>query len=101
MLGGLIVWAAHFVGVYALASIGDVVTYAEDRPWRLAVVAFSGLCLAAVLLLLARAVRELRGARPGGGADPAAKLVPELSALGSGIAVIAIAWQALPAIIGH
>lgn len=96
MLGGLIVWAAHFVGVYVLASIGDVVTYAEDAPWRLAVAAFSGLCLAAVVALLWAAARKLRRQ------DPAeSRFVPELSALGSGVALIAIAWQALPAIVGY
>lgn len=96
MLGGLIVWAVHFVGVYALASIGDVVTYAEDAPWRLAVAVFSGLCLAAALFLLWVAARKLRRQDHAG-----SRFVPELSALGSGVGLIAIAWQALPAIVGY
>jgi len=98
MLGGLIVWAAHFVGVYALASAGEVAGRAHDPAWRWAILAFTGLCAAAVAALLWRAVRELR--RP---PDPAAggRLVAELSALGSGIALLAIAWQTLPAVVGY
>ena len=31
MLGGLIVWAIHFLGVYIIASLGDVVGRAFGR----------------------------------------------------------------------
>ena len=36
MLGGLIVWTIHFMGVYALASLADVVSRADDFAWRMA-----------------------------------------------------------------
>jgi len=99
MLGGLLVWTVHFVGVYVLASIGDVASRADDPAWRLAIVAFSGLCLAAAAALLVRAFRDLRD--PRAGTDATARLLPELSALGAGLALIAIAWQTLPAVIGY
>ena len=55
MTGGLILWAAHFMGLYALASAADVVSTADDPAWRMGGLAFSVVCvaLAAVLLLLA------------------------------------------------
>lgn len=97
MLGGLIAWAVHFVGAYALASAGEVAGRADDPAWRLAIVAFSLACLAAAAILLGLAVRALR--RPGPQPDATSKLVPELAALGAGLALVAIAWQTLPAVI--
>src|SRR5690606_37788564 len=35
MLGGLIVWTVHFMGVYAIASLADVVSRADDPAWRM------------------------------------------------------------------
>lgn len=98
MLGGLIVWTVHFVGVYALASAAEVAGRADDPPWRVGIVVFSGLCLAAAAGVLVWAVREMR--RPGR-EEATAKLIPELSALGAGLALIAIAWQTLPAIVAY
>lgn len=97
MMGGLIVWTAHFFGVYALASLGDVVSAADAPVWRAAVAGFSGLCLVIALALTAHAVARLRRAPE----DPAAQFQPEIAAVGAGISAIAILWQALPAWIGH
>ena len=36
MMGGLIVWAIHFLGVYVISSVGDVVATADDPLWRMA-----------------------------------------------------------------
>ncbi len=58
MLGGLLIWAVHFVGVYTIASIGDVVARAEERTWRMIGLAFSGLCLLAVAALLIQSLRS-------------------------------------------
>lgn len=95
MLGGLIVWAAHFLGVYALASLGAVTGEANATPWRAAIAGFSLLCLIAALGLVWDAVRRLRRARSVEG-----RFAPELAALGAGLAAVAILWQALPAWIG-
>ena len=53
MLGGLIVWTVHFMGVYAIASLADVVSRADDPLWRMIGLAFSGACLFAALGLRA------------------------------------------------
>ena len=42
MLGGLIVWTVHFMGLYAIASAADVVSRADDPLWRMGGLAFSG-----------------------------------------------------------
>ena len=96
MLGGLIVWTVHFMGVYAIASLGDVVSRADDPFWRMAGLAFSVACLAAAVGLALWAARKLRRRR-----DPATAFGDQLALLGAGAAAIAIVWQALPTLIGH
>lgn len=93
MTGGLIVWAIHFVGVYTLSSLADVVVTADDVRWRMAGLAFSGACVLIAGALLWTAARRLR--------RPAPRFPDQLAALGSGLSVIAIVWQALPTLIGH
>lgn len=96
-LGGLIVWAIHFVGVYVIASLGDTVSRADDLGWRMAGLAFSGLCALAALGLLTEAIWRQR---LGGTPDPTSRFMAQLAALGGGAAFIAIVWQALPTLIG-
>ncbi|MBA3050234.1 hypothetical protein [Brevundimonas sp.] len=96
MLGGLIVWTIHFMGVYAIASLADVVSRADDPPWRMTGLAFSGACALAALALAAVAARRLRQS-PG----PAVGFGDQLAVLGGGLATVAIVWQALPTVIGH
>lgn len=95
MLGGLVVWAAHFVGLYALASLADVAARADDPAFRVAGAAFSLLCLAAAVLIgwkaAALARRHAREDR-----------WPHELALGAaGVGAISVAWQSLPLIVGH
>ena len=96
MMGGLIVWTIHFMGVYAIASLADVVSRADDFGWRMAGLAFSGACVLAALALTAAAARRVR--RP---ADPSACFGDQLALLGGGVATVAIVWQALPTVIGY
>ena len=96
MLGGLIVWAVHFMGVYAIASLGDVVSEADDPVWRMTGLAFSGVCLLAALGLT-----FLAGRRLGEADTPAVGFGDQLAVMGGGVAVVAIAWQALPTLVGH
>ena len=60
LLGGLIVWLVHFLGVYAIASIADVVQTADAPGSLWAVVLFSRICAGADLALLALALRLVR-----------------------------------------
>lgn len=97
-LGGLVLWAAHFLGVYAIASLADTVSAADASAWRMAALAFSGLCLLAVVLHLLLAIRRLTPNPPGG---PAGRFMNEVAAMGSALAFIAILWQSLPTLIGY
>lgn len=99
MLGGLIVWTIHFMGVYAIASLADVVSRADDAAWRMAGLAFSGVCLLAAVVLTAAAVRRVR--RTAGAADAPEGFGDQLALLGGGVATVAIVWQALPTLIGY
>ena len=93
MTAGLIVWAIHFVGVYLISSVADVLATADSAGWRMAGLGFSGLCALTVSVLLGAALRRLR-VHPDAFAD-------QIAAFGSGVAIIAIIWQALPTVVGH
>ena len=89
MLGGLIVWSVHFIGVYLISSVADVVATADDGGWRMAGLAFSGVC---VLITGGILVVVFRRGRLG--------FADQMAALGATIGLIAICWQALPTLIG-
>lgn len=94
-LGGLIVWAAHFSSLYAIASL-DAQTAAADGPrWRLAATLVSGLCVLVCSALGAVALRRLRSPN-----DAGARLVDQVALLGVATALVAIIWQTLPILIG-
>lgn len=90
LLGGLALWAAHFLVAYAIASLADISPSEHQAPltWIL-----EGLTLACVLAAVALAVRAWRAAgRPGlGGA-----FVQRVSALASMLSAVAILWQSAP-----
>ena len=96
MLGGLLVWALHFSGVYAMASL-DAQTHADDSAvWKIAVLLFSALCLAACLALAA-------GLRLGPGRprpEPTVGLERQLTVLGAIGGAVAIVWQTVAALAG-
>jgi hypothetical protein len=97
-LGGLIVWAIHFLGVYAIASLADTVSRADEPGWRMATLAFSGLCVLAAIGCLLAAIWRLR---LGGEGEASGRFMSEIAALGAGLAVLAIVWQALPTLTGY
>jgi hypothetical protein len=96
MLGGMAVWALHFAGVYAIASIADVMDEADARLARGIIGAFSLICFAAAAGFGLAALRSRRS-----GDDPMRRLVSTVGAVGGGIAAVAVAWQTLPALVGH
>jgi hypothetical protein len=89
LLGGPILWAAHFLSVYGIASI------LPGTPTAIVLVlVVTGLALAAASWLFAKAVSAWR--------DPADELQrwsSGLGALGCGMAAAAITYQGLPAIL--
>jgi hypothetical protein len=99
MLGGLLIWAIHFLGIYGIASVADLVSQADAPAWRLGAMVFSGLCLAAAGTVLSLALRGVRARR-----QHPAQIVgfsAEVGVLGAGLGLIAIVWQSLPLLIGH
>lgn len=94
MTGGLLVWAAHFSGLYAFSSLADVVSTADNPAWRLAGLAFSALCFLTSVILLGLALRRRRD-------RGRASFTDDLAALSAGVSLIAVAWQALPTVIGY
>ncbi|MEJ5978925.1 hypothetical protein WG901_19890 [Novosphingobium sp. PS1R-30] len=82
LLGGLIVWTAHFFGLYALAEIAPA-------PWRVVVLTLA--CLVADLWLL-HYVRHLPR-------DDAFSVWRRSVATGGALlSLLAVTWQALPAL---
>ena len=96
MLGGLVVWTIHFMGVYAIASLADVVSRADDPAWRMTGLGFSAACVLAATAITVAALRRVRRT-----ADPATGFGDQLALLGGGLATVAIIWQALPTLIGY
>ena len=89
-LGGLIAWSAHFAAVYACVSLAAQTAAEDTAAWQCATVAVSLVCAGACGILLTMAGRRLRS-RPRNGLV----LMDQLAAVGAGIGLVAIAWQAV------
>jgi hypothetical protein len=85
LLGGLLLWAAHFFLAYGLGEFA-----AQDAAVRIAIVAATLLAVAAELLLLRHCLRQRE-------ADFAGWQY-RIGAVGAAIGGIAILWQGLPAL---
>ena len=90
ILGGLLAWTAHFFAVYAIGSIWPGT---ETAKWLVGIATL--LALAATGWLLARDLRLGRSA-----ADSFGRWTAGLGALGCALALPAILYQGLPALIG-
>jgi len=97
MLGGLLVWMTHFLGVYAIASTAEVATEASAPAARLAVGAFTAVCALAAAGFGFAGLRRLRRAS----GEPLERFSATVAALGGGIGAVGIVWQGLPALVGH
>jgi len=86
LLGGLILWAAHFVAVYGVASV-----WPGTQLARLLVLAATVLALALAGWLALQNLREFRTAT-----DELQRWLSSLALLGYGLAGAAIAYQGLP-----
>ena len=89
MLGGLLVWAAHFVLIYVVASMADISPLSQEGAWRMAGLGLTGICVAAIAALLWWTVRT----------QEASALARRLGLFGGGLSLIAVVWQALPLLI--
>ena len=89
LLGGLLVWAAHFFVLYGIASIVPGTALAN---WLTLVATLPAAAADAALLWVA-----VRNHRRGG--DGFSTWVFDLAAVGAGLSLVAVLWQALPALI--
>ena len=55
MLGGLLIWTLHFLAVYSVASVADVSDPSTHTLWKGLGLAFTGLCLLALVVIALRA----------------------------------------------
>lgn len=93
LLGGLLVWSAHFAGVYAIGSLAAIRPIEEDMAWRAVLLVFSVVCAGLAGLLALRA-----GLLSAVGA-PSERFTSRVAALGAAVSVVAIAFQTLPALL--
>lgn len=90
-LGGLLIWALHFLGLYGLASVSDVATkQAED--WRGVGWAFSLVCLIATAVHAVKLARRLRRASD----EPVQVFALSLGLAGCLVAAVGMVFQSLP-----
>ncbi len=87
LLGGLVVWAAHFLTLYILGSV-----FGTSDTARLGVALATLVALAAIVALLVASRRSRE-------ADPVLRWMASLGTLAAGLAIVAIIWQAMPALL--
>lgn len=98
LLAGPLIWAAHFAGAYAIASLAEVTSRA-DAPWALAAV--GGLTLVCAGLDVALFVWTLRRPAPVPSDAALAGFWRSTAGLGALMSLIAVLWQGLPVLLGH
>lgn len=86
MLGPFLIWAAHFVAVYGVASVADIGEPGQADLWRTSGLILSAACLVALLWLSVNA-RLRRGQ---------SEWVRYLSLGGCVISGFAVLFQSLP-----
>lgn len=87
LLGGLLVWTVHFFTLYTVASI-----FLDTLAARLLTLAATVACLVMDVVIW-RKINALQGG------DELVSWMRSLAYLGTAISIIAILWQALPAIL--
>jgi len=90
ILGGLLIWAAHFFAIYIVASLFPGIAIAR---WLVAVLGF--VALGALLLLIRSIRRRTRTTR----SDEIGHWLESLAFMGVALASAAIIYQSLPALI--
>lgn len=98
LFGGLVAWAAHFVGVYAIASIADVMGDAASPGSRAAIGGLTLLCALADVVLIVVAWRGWSAAMPPGDAEMA-RFWRSVGGAAAVISLTGVLWQGLPALL--
>ncbi len=88
LLAGLVVWAAHFFALYAIAS---VLPGQAGATW--AVIAATAAAVAVIAMILHRT------RAPPVEADATERWVIHIARLGAALALVAVLWQAFPVLL--
>lgn len=94
MLSGLIVWGAHFAGVYGIASIFALFGASESLASRITQGGFTLVCLTADVALLLLALRLARRTP-----DEVTRWRHWIAAMGAVLSFFGVFWQGLPALL--
>lgn len=93
--GGLLIWAAHFLGVYLISSVADVAASADAPAWRAAGLAFSLACATGIAGFGLFAWRRREDARLAGW-----DFARSVALTGSGVGLVGVIYQTLPLVLG-
>lgn len=96
LLAPFAIWGLHLGGVYAIASVFDVIREADDPASRWTTAGFSLACFVAAVAVGLVAARRVPLQ-----ATEAKRWMFSLSALGSALTALSVIWQGLPALVGH
>ena len=88
LLGGLTVWAAHFFVLYGIASI---LPGSRAAAWLVLIATLAATAAAGVVLRQAIALAR--------GTDALERWSAQIGAIGAAISLLAILWQAAPALL--
>lgn len=100
LLGGPLIWAIHFAGVYGIASLADVITRADDVRARAGVLVFTAACAAADAALIWLVWRR-RGPLLRDADAELSRFWRGAAFGGAVLSLVSVIWQGLPAIVGH
>jgi hypothetical protein len=100
MMGGLLIWGADFLIVYTFAAVACARQFADLELAGLGIipavtVAISAIALVAAALIGRSALRRLQAHNP----EQPRRFIDFLALAVSVLAIIAIAWSALPALL--
>ena len=88
LLGGLLVWAAHFFTLYAIASI-----FPGTQTARILAIAVTGLALAASIAIISSALAARRRDE-----DALDAWIADVGLVGGALSFVSVLWQGAPAV---
>jgi hypothetical protein len=91
LLGGPLIWAGHFLAIYAVASVAVQLNGTASFMARIVILGLSAAAIAACIFVFFAARRQRRG-------EPLADFFRTIAGAGAVLALIAIVWQTLPAL---
>jgi hypothetical protein len=91
LLGGPLIWAAHFLAVYAIASVSVVIAGETNFEARALIVSAGALAALAAMMLIVAAWRMPRD-------EPIDAFWRVVALAGATIGLVAVVWQTLPAL---